>query len=143
MKTLTSANSSLVITATQVFPAPQAIQGYAADDAFTLDALDLSEAVMGVDGKLSAGYTPQPTKFNISIQADSPSIEVFDMIIAAMKGTREVVWLDAVVQLPAVGAKYILTKGVITNVNQMPDAKKILQPQKFTVTFESVVKSVM
>lgn len=142
-KTLTSANSSFVISATQVFPAPQALQGYAADDAFTLDAIDMAEAVMGVDGKLSAGYTPNPVNVNISIQADSPSIDTFDLLIAATKTTREIVWLDAVVQLPGTGAKYVLTRGVLKNANQMPDAKKILQPQKYVIVFESVVKSVI
>lgn len=36
MATLTSANSSFVISATQVYPAPQPLQGYAADDALPL-----------------------------------------------------------------------------------------------------------
>lgn len=143
MATLTSANSSFVISATQVYPAPQPLQGYAADDAFTLDALDLAETVMGVDGKLSAGYTPNPTNVNITIQADSPSVETFDLLISAMKTTREIVWIDAVVQLPSTGAKYVLTRGVLKNANQMPDAKKILQPQKYVITFESVTKSVI
>lgn len=98
---------------------------------------------MGVDGKLSAGYTPNPTNVNITIQADSPSVETFDLLISAMKTTREIVWIDAVVQLPSTGAKYVLTRGVLKNANQMPDAKKILQPQKYVITFESVTKSVI
>ncbi|USA53871.1 hypothetical protein NDN13_01375 [Acinetobacter sp. C32I] len=143
MATITSANSTFSLTATEVFPAPQNLQGYATDDAFAVDAIDLAEAIMGVDGRLSAGYTPNPTKINVALQADSPSIAVFDAIIAATKAAREVIFLDAVIGLPATGTNYTFTRGVITNANQLPDAKKTLQPQKYQITFESVTKAIV
>lgn len=143
MSTITSANSTAVLTATDIFPAPQALQGYAADDAFTTDAIDLAEAIMGVDGKLSAGYTPNPTKITFALQADSPSISVFDAIISATKASREVIFLDLSIGLPATGTNYTFTRGVITNASQLPDAKKTLQPQKYQITFESVTKAIV
>lgn len=143
MATITSANSTFTLTATEVFPAPQNLQGYATDDAFAADAIDLAEAIMGVDGKLSAGYTPNPTKINVALQADSPSIAVFDAIISATKAGREVIFLDALIGLPATGANYTCTRGVITNASQLPDAKKTLQPQKYQITFESVTKAIV
>jgi len=143
MSTITSANSTAVLTATDVFPAPQALQGYAADDAFTTDAIDLAETLMGVDGKLSAGYTPNPTKITFALQADSPSISVFDAIISATKASREVIFLDLSIGLPATGTNYTFTRGVITNASQLPDAKKTLQPQKYQITFESVTKAIV
>ncbi|MCU4576132.1 hypothetical protein KTJ34_01730 [Acinetobacter courvalinii] len=143
MATITSANSTFTLTATDVFPAPQVLQGYATDDAFATDAIDLAEAIMGVDGKLSAGYTPNPTKITVALQADSPSIAVFDAIISATKAGREVIFLDAAIGLPATGTNYTFTRGVITNANQLPDAKKTLQPQKYQITFESVTKAVV
>lgn len=143
MSTITSANSTAVLTATDVFPAPQALQGYAADDAFASDAIDLAEAIMGVDGKLSAGYTPNPTKITFALQADSPSISVFDAIISATKASREVIFLDLSIGLPATGTNYTFTRGVITNASQLPDAKKTLQPQKYQITFESVTKAIV
>jgi len=143
MSTITSANSTFSLTATDVFPAPQTLQGYAADDAFAADAIDLAEAVMGVDGKLSAGFTPNPTKITVALQADSPSVKVFDAIISASKAAREVIFLDAVIGLPATGTNYTFTRGVITNASQLPDAKKTLQPQKYQITFESVTKAIV
>jgi hypothetical protein len=61
MATITIANSVFTLTATAVFPVPQALQGYAADDAFTTEAIAMADVVIGVDGKLSAGYTPNGT----------------------------------------------------------------------------------
>lgn len=143
MATLTSANSAFVLTATEVFPAPQRLQGYAADDAFTVEAVDMAQTMMGVDGKLSAGYTPNPVNVNITLQADSPSIKVFDAIVAATQTTREVVFLDAVVSLPGTGHNYSLTRGVLTKATQVPAAKKTLSPQSYTIVFESVSKAVL
>lgn len=143
MATITSANSVFTLTATAVFPAPQTLQGYAADDAFTADAQDLAEVVMGVDGKLSAGYTPTPTKINIALQADSTSIKVFDAIVAGTKTSRDVIFLDATITLPATGKTYTCTRGVLTNYNPFPDAKKTLQPQKYTIVFESITQAIM
>ena len=138
MATITSANSIFTLTAAAVFPVPQTLQGYAADDAFANDALDISEVMMGVDGKLSAGYVPNPTNINISLQADSPSIAIFEAIIAGMKVTRNTIYLSGTISLPSTGKTYTLTRGVLKSASQLPDAKKVLQPQKYTLVFESV-----
>lgn len=143
MATITSANSVFTLTAMSVFPVPQVLQGYAADDAFTTESLQIADVTMGVDGKLSAGYVPNPTKVTVMLQADSPSIVLFDAIIAATKVTRNVVYLDGHINLPSTGKQYVLVRGVLTNVSQVPDAKKVLQPHKYEITFESVYSSVV
>lgn len=143
MATITSANSVFVLAAPAVFPLSQVLQGYAADDAFTTDAIDFAEVMMGVDGKLSAGYTPNPTRVTIALQADSPSIVLFEAIIAATKVTRDVVFLGATITLPSTGKSYVLSRGVLTNASQVPDAKKVLQPQRYVITFESVQSSIL
>lgn len=143
MATITSANSVFTLIATSVFPVPQVLQGYAADDAFTTEAIQLADVTMGVDGRLSAGYVPNPTKVTISLQADSPSIVLFDAIIAATKVTRNVVYLDGHINLPSTGKQYVLTRGVLTSVSQLPDAKKVLQPHKYEITFEGVHSSIV
>ena len=71
--TITSANSVFTIVIAGLFPAPVQLQGYASDKAFTTEALDLAEVQMGVDGRMTAGFVPNPTKQTITLQADSPS----------------------------------------------------------------------
>ncbi|MGP1609516.1 MAG: phage tail fiber protein, partial [Burkholderiales bacterium] len=60
-KTLTSSNSVLALVVAGLFPVPVAIQGYATDRSITTEALGLAEVQMGVDARMSAGYTPNPT----------------------------------------------------------------------------------
>ena len=68
MATLTSANSAFSLQIANLYPVPQSIQGYAADDAFAVDDVEPVETVMGVDGKLSGGYTPYPIKLSKSCE---------------------------------------------------------------------------
>ena len=50
MAYLTSANSEFMITINDLYPVPQKLQGYSADDAFTTDAVAATETQVGVDG---------------------------------------------------------------------------------------------
>lgn len=139
MSTITSANSSLILNVPDVFAVAQNIQGYAADDAFTNEAIDSAEAIMGVDGVMSAGFTPAITKLTISLQADSVSIDAFDNWLGAMKTAREVFFANVSISLPSVGKVYTLTKGALTKSKQLSDAKKVLQAVQYEISFESVV----
>lgn len=141
--TITSANSILTMVVPGLFPVPVSIQGYASDDAFMLDALDLAEVSMGVDGKMSAGYTPQPVKQTITLQADSASKDFFSILTQAIKTAREVFYISATLSLPSTGESFTFTRGILTSVMQAPDAKKILQPQRFVITWESVNRAIL
>jgi len=141
--TITSANSILTMVVPGLFPVPVSIQGYASDDAFMLDALDLAEVSMGVDGKMSAGYTPQPVKQTITLQADSASKDFFSILTQAIKTAREVFYISATLSLPSTGESFTFTRGILTSVMQAPDSKKMLQPQKFVITWESVNRAIL
>jgi hypothetical protein len=138
MATITSANSTLAISITGLFQAPQNIKGYASDDAFTADALEMAEVVMGVDGHLSAGFVFSQVKQTITIMPDSPSIPFFDTWASAEKAVHEKYVANATAILPAVGKKYTMTNGYLTTVPVMPSVKKTLQPQVYVITWESV-----
>lgn len=141
--TITSANSVLTIVVAGLFPAPVQLFGYATDKAFATEAIDLAEVQMGVDGRMTAGFTPNPTKQTISLQADSPSKEVFNAIIQSMKTAREVFYISGSLALPSTGESFTLTRGILTNVKQMPDAQKVLQPMDYVITWESVNRSLL
>lgn len=141
--TITSANSVFTIVVPGLFPTPVQLKGYATDKAFATDAIDLAEVQMGVDGRMTAGYTPMPTKQTISLQADSPSKEIFALLAQATKTTREVFYITASISLPSTGETFALTRGVLTNLKQIPDAAKVLQPMDFVVTWESVSRTLL
>lgn len=141
--TITSANSVFTIVIPGLFPAPVQLQGYASDKAFTTEAIDLAEVQMGVDGRMTAGFVPNPTKQTVTLQADSPSKDIFTALIQAMKTAREVFYISGSIALPSTGESFTLTRGILTNTKQIPDAQKVLQPMDFVITWESVNRSLL
>lgn len=138
MATITAANSIFNLNIPGLFPISQTLRGYATDDAFAVDQVDMAEVMMGVDGHMSAGFTPFPSPMTITFQADSPSIFLFDTWAAAQKQQREIIPANAAILLPATNKAYTLTNGVLTKANQLPDVKKVLGPQKYVITWESI-----
>lgn len=137
-KTLTAANSILMLSVTGLFDVPQQLQGFAVEDVYDVEAIDSAETAMGVDGKLSAGWIPNPIKQGVTLQADSDSIEIFEAWYGAQQAAREIYFATGSIYLPAVQRKYAMVRGVLTNYNPIATAKKILQPRKFMLTWESV-----
>lgn len=137
--TLTVANSVIMMMIPDLFPVPQQLQGYAADDVMTTEPVDSVETVMGLDGLLSAGWMPTPKIWTIVLQADSPSTFMFDTWQQSQEAAKDAFTADAFIELPAIGRLYTLTKGYLTNYAAMPDARKILQPRRFRITWESII----
>lgn len=135
---ITSANSVYTITVPGLFPVPQQLQGYAADRAWNTDSLELAEVQMGVDGRMTAGYTPNPVPQTISLQADSPSKAIFNAIANATRSGRDVFYISGTIDLPATGETFICTRGILRNFKPVPDAGKVLQAMEFTIVWESI-----
>jgi len=141
--TITSANSVFTLVIAGLFPAPVQLVGYATDKAFVTEGLELAEVQMGVDGRMTAGYTPTPTKQTVTLQADSPSRDIFTALIQATKTAREVFYISGSIVLPATGESFTLTRGILTNGKQIPDAQKVLQPVDYMITWESVNRALI
>jgi hypothetical protein len=122
-----------------LFPVPQQLRGYAADDVLTTEAVDSIETQMGVDGLLSGGWMPTPKKQTYVLQADSPSVGMFDAWQQSQEAVRDAFVANAFITLPSIGRIYTCTKGFMTSYTPMPDAKKILQPRRFVITWESII----
>ena len=141
MATLTNANSSFLLSVRNLFPVPQKMQGYATDDSFATNDVQPMQVMMGVDGMLSGGFVPYPTEVTFTLQADSPSLAMFDVVLEAQKAQKEGFLFDGTGIIQGTGEKYAMTKGFLTNATPMATGKKTLQPRKFTITFESVTKA--
>ncbi len=137
-RTITAANSVYLLSIPGLYSTPVLLQGYATDDAFATEAVDTSEVVKGVDGIMSAGFIPYLTKQTIMLQADSNSIEIFENWLAAMKQAREVIYGNATLSIPSLERKYAMTKGVLSNIQATPTAKKTMQARPFIITWDSV-----
>lgn len=143
MASLTASNSVIMLSITGLFPIPQQLQGFAADDVFDTDVLESAEVLMGVDRRLSGGFVAVPVKQNYSLQADSLSIFVFDTWWSAQQQAGDVFTANGLVVLPAVGKKWTMSRGFLTGYKPTPDVKKLLQPQKFSITWESMLPAVV
>lgn len=136
--TITSANSVFTLTASGVFPAPVQLEGYSSERAWESEQVQLAEENMSVDGRLTFGYTPNPYPMTVSLQADSPSKQVFLDIARAMIQSQDVVVLGATISLPSTGETFNLTRGVLKNYKTIPDAAKVLQAMNFQIVWEKI-----
>ena len=141
MADITSANSVFTLLIPGVFPVPQNIQGFAADDAFSNDAVDIAEVRIGVDGIMSSGYLPQITKMTVHLQADSPSLVVFDTWKAAMQIARGIFPATATITMQSISKSYALLNGTLDNIKQLPDAKKVLEPLTYRIAWNVIIAS--
>ncbi|QTD90829.1 phage tail fiber protein [Burkholderia anthina] len=141
--TITSANSVIMLAAGTIFPVAQQIQGYSAEDIFDTDDVEMAEVQMGLDKKQSYGYVPFNVKWRLTLMANSDSIAMFDSVIVAERVMTDKFRWDGVVTLPGTSKKFTMVNGVLTRGKVMPDAKKVLQPQTYEITWESVLPAPM
>lgn len=139
MATLTAANAVLMIGITNIFPVPQQLQGFAADDVTDFESIEASEAVMGVDRRLSAGFVNVAIKQGITLQADSTSNFLFDFWFTTQKQLQDLFFANGLLVLPGLSTQWVLTRGALTAYKPVPDVRKIAQPRKFMITWESVI----
>ncbi len=140
-RTLTSANSIIMLSVLSLYPSPQRIQGFTADDITGADAVNPAQTSMGLDGRLSAGYIPQPIVQNITLQADSLSNDIFESWIEAEKSVREKYEASAILVVPATQRKYTMVRGFLTAFPPIPDLRNIVQPRRYAITWERVSPS--
>ncbi len=136
---ITSSNAIIMITVPGLFDSPQQLQGFSADDIFDTPAINPSEISLGLDGRLSAGWVPVAVTQSYTLQADSPSIALFEGIYNAQQSVRDIYRLSGITTLSAIGVSYNQIRGVLTNYTPMPSGKKMLMPRTFAITWEAVV----
>lgn len=132
--TLTSANAVLTAQIEALYPTAQQIQGFAADDAFGFSEVENGEYSMGIDGKLSAGFVYNEIPFTVTVQADSPSLVLFENVWNYEVANRTKLAQDWTIVIPALGRRYTLSNGFMRSY-KAPDGKKILQPAVVQLVF--------
>lgn len=136
MGSITSSNAKIYLSITGVFTSPVPLQGFSVDDIFDVGDTPPTEAIMGVDGRLSAGKVFVPTVQGIVLQADSASNAVFDAWAAAMVKAGDVYFAQATVLLTAIGKEFTCVNGALTGYKRSPDARRVLQPRRYQITWE-------
>lgn len=143
MATITAANIVFTLAIPGVLSAPVNLQGFATDDAFATERVEPAEVILGVDAIASSAYLPTLSKTIIALQADSPSLLIFDTWKGAQDAAQEVFQASGIILYPSIGKSFALTAGTLTGLVQFPAAKKILQPSSFEITWQSITPSLL
>lgn len=136
---LTGANANIAITQTVLFPTSQILQGFAADDVTDMDAVEIVESLMGVDGVLSFGFVWRERIQKIRLQADSVSNLVFDTINNQQQAVQDVYPVSATIILPGIGLKFTCTNGALRRYKPMPQVKRLIQPRDYEIVWNKVI----
>jgi hypothetical protein len=138
---LTGANSVITITQPTLFPTPQYLQGFAADDVTDMDPATIVEHLMGVDGVLSFGFVWVARMQKITLQADSASNAVFDTINTQSEAVQDVYPLSATVILPGIGLQFTCINGALEIYKPMPQVQKLIKQREYRIVWNRVVPS--
>ena len=141
MKTITAANSIYMLAIAGIYPVHQRLQGYQADAAFATEDREIAQVQMGVDARMSAGYVANAVVQTISLNADSDSIDIFENWATYMDMQKEIVVASGLISLPAIGKKWVMTKGILTRHKPVPDVNRLLTGTTYQITWESAVPS--
>ncbi|ATJ90550.1 phage tail fiber protein [Acetobacter tropicalis] len=136
---ITAANSVFTITVPGLYNAPITLQNYAADRAFETEARELAETAMSIDGYLNAGWVPNPVTQTIALAASSESALVFEAIVMAQDSRRGLYRMGAEIQIPAIGRKYTMVRGLLRSIVSIPGAGRVLEARHFEITWERVL----
>lgn len=139
MATITAANSVFMIAVLDLFPAPIQIQGFSSDDVFSTEPVSPVETLMGVDGFLSGGFVPTEKKQTITLQADSASNLIFEIWYQSQEIAREVFTATGIMTIPSIGRLYTMSRGFLTTFPPTSDVRRILQPRRYGITWQSIV----
>ncbi len=134
--TITAVNSVFYLTVPGLYPAPVKIEGYSTDAAISMAQRNPVIAQVGVDGHTSFGLVMTNKEITVTLSADSPSLRLFEDWAAAQDALREVLLCNAEFTLPAIGRKYVGSRGGMTAVQDMPVVAQTLQASAFVITFD-------
>lgn len=135
-KSLTATNAVITLAVPPIFTAPQNIEEFATDDVFNTDETEPTEISMGLDGVMSAGYIFVPVKQAITLQANSPSNDVFDLWKATQDAAGDQFFAQGYFALPSLRRAWIMTGGALSAWTPMPGVGKVARPRRFSITWE-------
>ena len=132
---ITSTNATLILTVENLYPAGVKIEGFSTDNSFAMDDDTIAETHMGVDGKMTAGFTPSEKSITITLDAGSPSYEVRGNIYNTSKTNMTVLETSMQITVPALGKEFSLKNGVMISGHPVPSGEKVLGNTAWTFHF--------
>lgn len=139
MASLTAANAVITLTVPGLFNTPVQLQGFSAQNIYEMQAVEINQTLMGVDGKLSAGFVFNAVSQTFMLQADSASNQIFEIWASTMRTNRDTLRCNGETLLTSVNRSYVCNNGALTSYPPAPAAGQILQPRSYIIVWESIV----
>lgn len=137
-QTITSADSIITLTVTNLYPSGFQLQEFEAQNIFDMGDTELAETIRTADGKLVAGFVYGDLPWTFHIMPSSPSRNKFDTWYLTQRTSAAIFRCNMVVTLPSLGKKYTCTNGVLTTWKVMPSAGRVLQPIAGVIQWETI-----
>lgn len=112
--TITSANTVISLRCKGVFDDWVRAEGAQADAFLSFGDVTLAQTVLGVDGKLSLGFTPHKTTSTISLAPNSASVMVFETIYNDFLRNMEARVVELRAYYPSVKRSQTITGTLVT-----------------------------
>lgn len=138
LNNITSADLEVVMICEMVAEAGVNVQGFAENEAVSMEGVDLAVIKMGVDGFFAAGFKHTPRTIQFKMLASSPFLETIRQCIGIQKSESRMLQWSGEIVYPALGMRYVLTTGVLSNTKEMADARDALDDVTIQFKFRSV-----
>ena len=137
-RNITSANSTATLIVKELYPAGITLQQFSTDQAYSIEQKTVAETHMGVDGYLTAGYTPTENVINFTFEPSSPSLASLVAVYAAQVKNKRLYECAITISQPSLGRTIAYSVGVMRGGNFVADARKVHSPVSFSFSFESM-----
>lgn len=131
---ITSANASIQLTIPGVYSSGVLLQNFAVNDILEPEPQTLTEARVGADGFVVAGYVFNLAKFRMMFQANSDSIPVFYQWKAAQDAIGDIIAATMKIIAPALGLDVDLDEVYCESLPFLPPLKKVAEEFSVSMT---------
>lgn len=139
LNNITAADLELIMVCEMVAEAGVNVQGFAESDAVVLEGVDLAVIKMGLDGFFAAGFRHTPRTLTLNLLASSPFLETVRQCLGQQKAlSRMLQWRGELVY-PALGMRYVLETGVLSNTKEFSDSREALEDMSVQFKFRSIM----
>ena len=129
--TITSANSTALITIPTVTTIATQLSQFFVDEAFSTEDVDVSEEQVGVDGYGVAGQIPNAQPQTFSFLASSNSCPLFDAWRQAENTLNDKIYASMTIDIPSVQLRLSMGMGVLKRYSPAPNVRKVLDRRSF------------
>lgn len=138
---ITSSNAEAVLTVAELYPNGIVLEGFSVDQSVGTESIQVAEVRMGVDGKMVAGYTPNPIIVTIGLEPNERCAKDLVNYWLNKQTNNRIYECTLVLTIPSIHTVFTLSGGTITDCTPLPSLKKVLDPTTWKFAFAKLDKA--